>query len=203
MADGKECGGGDAHDFGARGSCCGNEFDDAKQFAKEQLEEAYIRAAKEAGRADKIAENLRGIVKWYNSRLCYGFIEREGNGRELFVHRNSIVMMPGELTFLRPYTPVLFDLWTLPDGRLEAQNVRSSTGKPISLRYGPRPMRSCSHDGYAEEPIDFYQNYGGHGSCCIPAYCLCCSRRLEYPQRGGRMRSSISPERKDFRPLVS
>lgn len=64
MADGKERGGGDAQDPRSVGSCPASEYSDAKQFLREQTEESSIRVAKEAGRADKIAEKLRGIVKW-------------------------------------------------------------------------------------------------------------------------------------------
>lgn len=65
MADGKERGGGDALDSRTTSSCCGSECGDAKQFAvREQTEESSIRVAKEAGRAEKIAEKLRGVVKW-------------------------------------------------------------------------------------------------------------------------------------------
>lgn len=32
---------------------------------------------------------MKGIVKWYNARKGYGFIERE-DGEDVFVHRSSI-----------------------------------------------------------------------------------------------------------------
>ncbi|OQR77805.1 hypothetical protein BIW11_06826 [Tropilaelaps mercedesae] len=145
-------------------------------------EERQIKLATEARRAELIAEKLRGKVRWYNSRLCYGFIERDDTGHELFVHRNSIVMAPEELIFLKAQTPVLFDLWTLPDGRLEAQNVRAANGKPISLRDGKLlPRAACPHDDL-HNSFRSQQPFGAYGGGCsgVPQYCLCCSRPLDY-----------------------
>lgn len=99
----------------------------------------------------------------YNSRLCYGLIERDDTGHELFVHRNSIVMAPEELIFLKAQTPVLFDLWTLSDGRLEAQNVRAANGNPISLRDSKLLSRAaCPHD---DVHLTFRPNQHLFGEC--------------------------------------
>ena len=34
---------------------------------------------------------MKGIVKWYNSRKGYGFIEGE-DGKDVFVHRSAVPM---------------------------------------------------------------------------------------------------------------
>ncbi|OQR73614.1 hypothetical protein BIW11_09623 [Tropilaelaps mercedesae] len=128
----------------------------------QQREDQAISTAKEMRQVQRISSDLRGVVRWYNSRLCYGFIEREDTKCELFVHRNSVVMAPGEPVFLQAESEVLFDLWTLPDGRLEAQTVRTASGEPISLR-GIRPVcpprgpyygyHSRSHDIFSQSNI--------------------------------------------------
>lgn len=33
---------------------------------------------------------MRGIVKWFNAEKGYGFISREGKGRDVFVHFSAI-----------------------------------------------------------------------------------------------------------------
>ncbi|OQR68792.1 adipocyte plasma membrane-associated protein-like [Tropilaelaps mercedesae] len=80
-----------------------------------------------------IASDLRGTVKWYNAVMRYGFIVRTDTQRDIFVHRNSIVMAPREVAWLNADQPVTFDLWTLPCGRFDAKNVRSANGAPISF----------------------------------------------------------------------
>ena len=61
-----------------------------------------------------------GIVKWFNDRKGYGFIEREG-GKDLFVHHSSIDM-PGFKT-LSEGDKVTFDV-NESDRGPEAKNVK-------------------------------------------------------------------------------
>ncbi|XP_022647365.1 Y-box factor homolog isoform X2 [Varroa jacobsoni] len=74
-----------------------------------------------------------GVVKWYDPHRGYGFLVRP-DGSELFVHRQRVVMAAGEAPLLRARTQLSFDVWRSPHGRLEAQNVRTTWGRPISNR---------------------------------------------------------------------
>ncbi|MEW6672395.1 MAG: cold shock domain-containing protein [Thermodesulfobacteriota bacterium] len=61
-----------------------------------------------------------GIVKWFNDRKGYGFIER-GDGKDLFVHHTSIDM-PGFRT-LAEGDKVSFEI-NESDRGPEAKNVK-------------------------------------------------------------------------------
>jgi len=61
-----------------------------------------------------------GIVKWFNDRKGYGFIERE-DGKDLFVHHSSIDM-PGFRT-LAEGDKVVFEV-NESDRGPEAKNVK-------------------------------------------------------------------------------
>lgn len=56
------------------------------------------------------------------------------DGSELFVHRQRVVMAPGEAPLLLAGVHLSFDVCQGPYGRLEAQNVRTLWGRPISNR---------------------------------------------------------------------
>jgi len=49
--------------------------------------------------------NMNGIVKWYNGRKGYGFIEVE-DGKDIFVHRTQVPMG----TFLNEGDKVEFEI---------------------------------------------------------------------------------------------
>lgn len=63
-----------------------------------------------------------GIVKWFNEKKGYGFIEQEG-GKDLFVHHSSIDM-PGFRT-LAEGDRVTFDV-NESDRGPEAKNVKKA-----------------------------------------------------------------------------
>jgi CspA family cold shock protein len=61
-----------------------------------------------------------GKVKWFNDKKGYGFIEREGDGGDIFVHHSSI-KMEGFRT-LAEGQKVTFDVVEGPKG-MQATNV--------------------------------------------------------------------------------
>lgn len=94
----------------------------------------------------------------YDSRLGYGFLQRE-NAPEVFFHRNRLIMASGESPHVRPQTRVAFDLWRTEEGRLEAQNVRSNWGRPISNRTSGKrysSLRKVMHNTIRDE---FFNKY--------------------------------------------
>ena len=62
-----------------------------------------------------------GTVKWFNDAKCFGFIEPEGGGADVFAHF-SAVQMDGFRT-LKQGGKVSYDLVRGPKGDL-AQNIR-------------------------------------------------------------------------------
>ena len=63
-----------------------------------------------------------GIVKWFNDRKGFGFIEQE-DGADVFVHHSGIVSSSG-FKSLEEGARVTFDVENGPKG-LTAKNVKS------------------------------------------------------------------------------
>ncbi len=62
-----------------------------------------------------------GVVKWFNSKKNFGFIQRE-NGKDIFVHTNDIVSTKYE--FLDSGDKVEFEIEESPKG-LKAIKVKT------------------------------------------------------------------------------
>jgi cold shock protein len=62
-----------------------------------------------------------GIVKWFNSKKGFGFIEQDKTGADVFLHSSKIAK--GELRTIAEGDRVEFDADELPNG-LRAKNVR-------------------------------------------------------------------------------
>jgi len=62
-----------------------------------------------------------GVVKWFNNQKGYGFITNADGSGDTFVHFRDIV---GEHKTLAPGQRVEFDLATVADGRIRAENVK-------------------------------------------------------------------------------
>jgi cold shock protein len=62
-----------------------------------------------------------GFVKWYNLTKGFGYIARDGGGRDLYVGRDAVenAGLPG----LRDGQRVSFTVRTLPEGRELAESL--------------------------------------------------------------------------------
>ncbi len=63
---------------------------------------------------------MKGIVKWFDNRKGYGFIQSE-DGAEIYVHYSNIAQEG--FRALKHNQRVEFDQVTASDGRIEARNV--------------------------------------------------------------------------------
>ncbi len=63
---------------------------------------------------------MKGIVKWYDAKKCYGFIHGE-DGRDVFIHRSSI---PFWTIIIKQGDQLEYDIEESKRG-LKAKNVKS------------------------------------------------------------------------------
>ena len=63
---------------------------------------------------------MKGIVKWYNTKKCYGFIESE-DGKDVFIHKSAI---PFWTIILKKGDKIEFEIESSNRG-LRAINVKS------------------------------------------------------------------------------
>lgn len=81
---------------------------------------------------DLIEKNIIGKVKWFNSRLGYGFITRDDNKTDLFIHITEIVN-PSHKKFNKGLVKgesVQFDIVQGRKG-MEAVNLTGPNGEPV------------------------------------------------------------------------
>jgi len=86
------------------------------------------------------SDKKRGVVKWFDSRKGYGFIQPDDGSPDLFVHQTSILC--SGYRSLREGEPVEFDMDDSDDGRMKAIQV---TGPD-----GAEPLGSGATDPYME-----------------------------------------------------
>jgi len=70
---------------------------------------------------DEQVEYEVGEVKWFDSKLGYGFIVPNNGGKEVFVHQSDIAVH-GYRT-LSGGNHVEYEVWVSDDGRLRARRV--------------------------------------------------------------------------------
>lgn len=88
----------------------------------------------------KLGKDVRGTVKFYNSKTRFGFITRDDDDANVYVHRNNISKVKKNL-----YSgeKVLFDVVLGKKGRTEARNVRHFS-REFSKTGGKSLKRSIS-----------------------------------------------------------
>ena len=113
---------------------------------------------------------VTGKVCWYNSRYCYGFITRDDNKTNIFVHRSAIIKTNPHLYMasLCNGEQVRFDVVYGRKGKREAANVTGPNGGCVlgECAFGRRSRYSyeySSNDSY-EYLSDTDMNYNSEGS---------------------------------------
>ncbi|GAA49208.1 nuclease-sensitive element-binding protein 1, partial [Clonorchis sinensis] len=77
-----------------------------------------------------VAEKVRGHVKWYSVARRYGFISRNDDGGDLFVHRSVISSCSRRIPSLRSGEEVEFNVVETNHG-VEANYVTGPGGQPV------------------------------------------------------------------------
>merc|ERR1712212_579384 len=125
------------------------------EHAQDQLKPEAEQPKQEEAPSNKaggkvIAEKVQGTVKWFNVRNGYGFISRNDNQQDVFVHQTSITKNNPK-KYLRSVGDdevVEFDVVEGQKG-LEAANVTGPDGAPVEgSRYAPERRPRFNRGGY-------------------------------------------------------
>lgn len=77
-----------------------------------------------------LAERILGTVKWYNFKNGFGFVTRNDNNQDIFVHRSGIQSRNSSQPGLDDGEPIEFDLYQ-ESNRLLAVNVTGPNGQDL------------------------------------------------------------------------
>ncbi|CAL8072745.1 unnamed protein product [Calicophoron daubneyi] len=139
-----------------------------------------------------LAEKVRGHVKWYSATRRYGFISRNDDGGDLFVHRSVISSYSRRYPSLRNGEEVEFSVVETNQG-IEATLVTGPDGQPVKgLRPFSRRYRTVSEPNRETDASNPPADPAG-GDASRPRQS---GRRYRGPRRrgGGRIRSAGTAE---------
>mgnify|MGYP001268232164 CR=1 FL=1 len=91
----------------------------------------------------------RGVVKWYNSKLQYGFITLLDDKKDVFVHSNALdTTYPLKCLFKGEY--VLVDIFE-NNNKLQCKNVRGIKDKLLLCESNPDLLKKLILGQYIEK----------------------------------------------------
>ncbi|VUZ46475.1 unnamed protein product [Hymenolepis diminuta] len=115
-----------------------------------------------------LAEKVSGTVKWFSVRLHYGFIQRDDNKEDVFVHRTAITASKFRYPTLKNGESVEFNVVETPSG-VNAASVTGPNGQNVQgaafYRYRYRSFQANGRDGHSSMNGGISQASGdGEGS---------------------------------------
>ncbi|VDM32278.1 unnamed protein product [Hydatigera taeniaeformis] len=94
-----------------------------------------------------IVENVTGTVKWFSVRRHYGFIQRDDNKEDVFVHRTAITASRSRYPTLKNGESVEFSVVETASG-VNAASVTGPNGRQVQgVRFFRRPKPLDGGDG--------------------------------------------------------
>ncbi|VDL85364.1 unnamed protein product [Schistocephalus solidus] len=80
-----------------------------------------------------LVEKVTGTVKWFSITRRYGFIQRDDNQEDVFVHRTAITASKQRFPSLKTGEPVEFSV-VQTTGGINAASVTGPGGKPVKVK---------------------------------------------------------------------
>ncbi|VDN41869.1 unnamed protein product, partial [Dibothriocephalus latus] len=100
------------------------------EVAPPNEEKDEVRQRKSFELINVIVEKVTGTVKWFSITRRYGFIQRDDNQEDVFVHRTAITASKQRFPSLKTGEPVEFSV-VQTTGGINAASVTGPGGKPV------------------------------------------------------------------------